>query len=107
MAGRLLEKIRHTIRYKLLVLVLFPILLVMPVALMLAIYWGASYSYEQLFIKVNTDLSVAHNIFERIKQDYLTALGETAESYPFRTALNRSDNAAIQRMLSNLQQKQQ
>ena len=51
-----IDNIRHTVRYKLLVLVLFPILLVMPIALLLAIYWGANFSYEQLYIKVNNDL---------------------------------------------------
>ena len=75
----ILDKIRHTIRYKLLVLVLFPILLVMPIALILAIYWGASFSYQQLYIKVTTDLHVAHDVFEGIKRDYLDALGKTAE----------------------------
>jgi two-component system NtrC family sensor kinase len=104
MANRLLDKIRHTIRYKLLVLVLFPILLVMPVALGLAVYWGASYSYDQLYIKVNTDLSVSHNVFERIQQDYLEALARTAESYVFRTALNQNDQPAIEQQLALLQQ---
>ena len=70
----IISKIRNTVRYKLLVLVLFPILLVMPIALVLAIYWGATFSYEQLYIKVNTDLSVSHDVFERIKRDYLNAL---------------------------------
>ena len=106
MAARLLDKIRHTIRYKLLVLVLFPILLVMPVAMGLAVYWGANYSYEQLFIKVNTDLSVAHNVFERIKRDYLQALARTAESFVFRTALNQNDAATIERELADLQRLQ-
>jgi len=40
----IVSKIRNTVRYKLLVLVLFPILLVMPIALVLAIYWGATFS---------------------------------------------------------------
>ena len=58
-----METLRTTVRYKLLALVLFPILLVMPIALALAIYWGKEFSYEQLFIKVSTDLSVAHDVF--------------------------------------------
>ena len=97
------DKIRHTVRYKLLVLVLFPILLVMPIALVLAIYWVASFSYEQLYIKVNTDLSVSHDVFERIKRDYLNSLGKTAESFAFRTALSLSDSASIQRQLLQLE----
>ncbi len=68
------ETIRSAVRYKLLALVLFPILLVMPIALVLAIYWGKGFSYDQLFIKVNTDLTVAHDVFKRIREDYLNRL---------------------------------
>ena len=98
------NKIRHTVRYKVLVLVLFPILLVMPIALVLAIYWGATFSYEQLYIKVNTDLSVSHDVFERIKRDYLNALGKTAESYTFRTELSRENTKSLQLQIKQLQQ---
>jgi len=102
--SKIINKIRHTIRYKLLVLVLFPILIVMPIALILAIYWGASFSYEQLYIKVNTDLSVSHDVFERIKRDYLNALGTTAESFIFRTELSRKNASLIQHQIDTLKQ---
>lgn len=100
----IIDNIRNTVRYKLLVLVLFPIMLVMPIALVLAIYWGASFSYEQLYIKVNTDLSVSHDVFERIKRDYLNSLGKTAESYNFRSQLFSSDSSQIHRQLNQLKQ---
>ncbi|RLW52458.1 MAG: hypothetical protein B6D69_07010, partial [gamma proteobacterium symbiont of Stewartia floridana] len=66
---KLIRTIQSTLRYKMLVLVLFPILLIMPIALGLAIYWGSQFSYDQLFIKVNTDLSVAEDNFHRLQQD--------------------------------------
>ena len=97
--SNIVSKIRNTVRYKLLVLVLFPILLVMPIALVLAIYWGATFSYEQLYIKVNTDLSVSHDVFERIKRDYLNALGKTAESFAFRTQLSLGNTQSIQQQI--------
>jgi two-component system NtrC family sensor kinase len=99
----IVSKIRNTVRYKLLVLVLFPILLVMPIALVLAIYWGATFSYEQLYIKVNTDLSVSHDVFERIKRDYLNALGKTAESFAFRTQLSLGNTQSIRQQIEVLQ----
>lgn len=102
--SRIFKRVQHTIRYKVLVLVLFPIMLVMPIALILAIYWGANFSYDQLYIKVNTDLSVSHDVFERIKSDYLNALGKTAESYTFRSSLSRNDSAAIQKQINLLKQ---
>lgn len=98
----IIRKIRHTVRYKLLVLVLFPILLVMPIALILAIYWGANFSYNQLYIKVNTDLSVSHDIFERIKRDILNSLAGKAESYAFRTSLAAQGASDIQQHLNEL-----
>ena len=99
-----IRKIRNTVRYKLLVLVLFPILLVMPIALVLAIYWGANFSYEQLYIKVNTDLSVSHDVFERIKRDYLNTLGRTAESYNFRSQLFASNSDSIHEQIKQLKE---
>ncbi|MFT5664760.1 MAG: two-component system NtrC family sensor kinase [Gammaproteobacteria bacterium] len=101
---RIIDRIQHTVRYKVLVLVLFPILLVMPIALILAIYWGANFSYDQLYIKVNTDLSVSHDVFERIKRDYLNALGKTAESYTFRSELAENNSEAIQQQIDRLKQ---
>lgn len=89
------EAIRTKVRYKILVLVLFPILLVMPVALALAINWGKQFTYEQLFLKVRTDLNVSHDVFARIRQDYLTNLERLAESYVFRVALESGNEASI------------
>ncbi|MEJ2454446.1 MAG: cache domain-containing protein [Candidatus Thiodiazotropha sp.] len=100
-AGRrsLVELIKGSLRYKLLALVLFPILLIMPIFLVLAVVWGSNFSYEQLFIKVNTDLAVADDHFKRIREDYLNSLGRLAESHRFYTALEARSNSAILRQL--------
>ncbi len=96
---RLLRLIRRSLRYKLLALVLFPILLVMPVFLLLAALWGSNFSYDQLFIKVNTDLAVADDHFRRLQQDYLSRLARLAESHAFITALEaRSDSAVADQL---------
>ncbi|RLW71387.1 MAG: hypothetical protein B6D71_02365, partial [gamma proteobacterium symbiont of Stewartia floridana] len=92
---KLIRTIQSTLRYKMLVLVLFPILLIMPIALGLAIYWGSQFSYDQLFIKVNTDLSVAEDNFHRLQQDYLNTLARLAESYTFNTALESKSGGVI------------
>ena len=98
----LIETIRSAVRYKLLALVLFPILLVMPIALVLAIYWGKGFSYDQLFIKVNTDLTVAHAVFKRIREDYLSRLALVAESHSFYVALEENDAESIKQQLTIL-----
>lgn len=99
---RIIAAIQGTVRYKLLVLVLFPILLVMPIALLLAIYWGTHFTYEQLYIKVNTDLAVADDIFQRIRKDYQEQLSRLVESYSFRTALEADDGEAIHQQIQEL-----
>jgi len=99
---RIKNAIGGSVRYKLLVLVLFPVLLVMPIALGLAIYWGQNFTYEQLFIKVNTDLHVAHDVFVRLQRDYLAELERTGESHAFRTALADQNPEAMERLLSEL-----
>ena len=99
---RLVETIRSAVRYKLLALVLFPILLVMPITLALAIYWGKEFAYDQFFIKVNTDLSVAHDVFKRIQQDYLSRLAVLAESHSFYVAMESSDIESIKRQIAIL-----
>lgn len=100
---RIIDAIRSSLRYKLLVLVLFPILLIMPIALGLAIYWGSQFSYEQLFIKVNTDLSVAEDNFHRLQEDYLNTLGRLAESHAFYTALESKSGLVVNAQLDELQ----
>ena len=99
MITRIINTVRGTVRYKLLVLVLFPILLMMPIALAVAIYWGANFTYDQLYIKVNSDLSVADDVFVRMQQDYLGRLGTLAESYAFRTALEIDNHQGIDEQL--------
>jgi len=69
-----------------LALVLFPILLVMPVVIGMAYLWSNEVSYQQLLMKVSTDLSVTHDAFERTQYDYLQRLSLIAESYPFQQA---------------------
>ncbi len=97
--SRLLYLISSSLRYKLLSLVLFPILLVTPAILLFAVYMVQYFSYEQLLLKVNTDLSVAHAAFQRIQQDHLGLLKELAGSYAFRDNLLRRDFIKLKNQL--------
>ena len=100
---RLREALQRSLRYKLLALVLFPIVLLMPVALVLAVWWGARFTYEQLYYKVNTDLSVAHDAFARARHDYLSRLERLAESYRFRTTLEAGNLQALAGQVEQVQ----
>ncbi|WP_051542818.1 sensor histidine kinase [Thiothrix lacustris] len=103
----LFRKIQRSVRYKVLLLVLLPLLLMMPLLLGATVYWGYQLTYQQLFIKVNTDLSVADDVFRRLQQDYLNRLARFGESYAFRTLLDAGDQAGISRRLEALRREEQ
>lgn len=100
------HKIQRNVRYKLLILLLFPIVLVIPFAVGAAIFWGHNLTYEQLYIKVNTDLSVANNSFQRLQDDYLRRLERFGESYTFRDAWEQGNKASINAQLEQLKQEE-
>jgi len=91
MLKRITTAVARSLRYKLLLLVLFPLLVVMPTILGLTIYWSLAFTYDQLYAKVRTDLHVANDVFARLQRDYLTQLEYLAKSYTFRTALETQD----------------
>ena len=73
-----------------------------PIAVGGAIYWGHNLTYDQLYIKVNTDLSVSKNIFQRLQSDYQRQLERFAESYAFREAWDTGNKASTQAQLEQL-----
>ncbi|MGB5201166.1 MAG: cache domain-containing protein [Sedimenticolaceae bacterium] len=98
------DSVRRSVRQKLLVLTLLPIAVILPIALAGLTAWGASFTYDQLFIKVNTDLAVAHSIFERLQRDHLNQLARLSEAYRFRKAMAENDQATVQTLISDLKQ---
>lgn len=58
-----------SLRYRLLALVLVPLLLLAITVVLFAARWSTDYTYQQLFTKVNTDLRVAHDSFQRIQNE--------------------------------------
>lgn len=95
------HSIHRSVRLKLLTLTLLPVALVLPASLAGLTAWGASFTYEQLYIKVNTDLAVAHDLFQRIQKDHLDRLARLGDSYVFREALRNGDTQAVQRLVED------
>jgi len=58
-----------SLRYRLLALVLLPLLLLAATVIAVSARWSIDYTYQQLFTKVNTDLRVAHDSFLRIQNE--------------------------------------
>ncbi len=110
MLTRCYALISRNLRYRVLALVLFPILLVMPVVVGMAYLWSNEVGHQQLLMKVSTDLSVAHNAFDRMQQAQLQKLSLIAESYPFQQAAQalfneRDDSGPIRLQMTRLQQR--
>jgi len=88
-------KIKKNLRYKLLLLVLLPVFIVMPIILSMAAYWSKDFSYEQLLMKVSTDLSVTHEVFYQQQKNYLAKLERLGESYTLRNSLYANDYESL------------
>lgn len=88
-----------SLRYKLLALVLGPLLLLAGTVIYLTAQWSTSYTYKQLFAKVNTDLRVTHDIFDRIQVDRQRALSSLADSSAFLAQLSSGNTTGVINLL--------
>lgn len=88
-----------SLRHKLLALVLGPLLLLTGTVIYLTAHWSTSYTYKQLFTKVNTDLRVTHDVFKRIQLDRQRALTALSDSSAFQTQLKLNNSASVLQLL--------
>jgi len=94
------RKIATSLRYKLLVLVLFPMLMIALLTVGFVVYWSQDFSENQLLRRVHTDLNVARASFVRLQRDYLSQLERLAVSHAFYTAFANRDVDRIQDQLA-------
>ena len=94
------RKIARSLRYKLLALVLFPMLMIALLTVGFVVYWSRDFSENQLLRRVRTDLNVAHASFVRLQRDYLSELERLAVSHAFYTAFANRDVDRIQDQLA-------
>ena len=94
------RKIAGSLRYKLLLLVLFPMFMIAFLTVGFVVYWSQDFSQNQLLRRVNTDLNVAHASFVRLQRDYLSQLEQLAASHAFYTAFANRDVDRIQDQLA-------
>lgn len=87
------------LRYRLLALLLVPLLLLTGTVVLLASKWSSDYTYEQLFAKVNTDLRVAGESFRRIEHDGEQQLSALAGSANLSYLLLHNENDALLHLL--------
>jgi len=91
------------LRYRLLALVLVPLLLLSGTVILLAFNWSSNYTYEQLFTKVNTDLRVARDGFSSIQINGQRELYSLANSVELATSLRQQHTPTILAILQHRQ----
>lgn len=91
----------RSLRYRLLSLVLVPLILLSGTVMLLAYHWSSDYTYEQLFTKVNTDLRVAHDSFSSIQARGQRQLLALANSAQLASALGTNDNQRLNELIVN------
>jgi len=90
------HKINSSLRNKLLLLTLLPLILTAIGFVIMAAYWASSYTDRQLYMKVSADLAVAQGTLDIMQQEQLNTLTQLAGSYEFRTNLQLGDQRSIQ-----------
>ncbi len=81
------ERLRSSVRAKLLCLVLAPLLLGFPLLMALAWYWGETYYHRLMVSRVGSDLATARGYFERVIDNVGSRLGALAGSHELALAL--------------------
>ncbi|NIV83965.1 MAG: hypothetical protein GWN36_14985, partial [Gemmatimonadetes bacterium] len=97
--------LRFSFRNKLLLLALAPLLLVLPIAVALTVFWGRDFSYEQLYRKVRADLRVTEQAFRQLERRYRIRLGGLADSEAFRRELAAADGEGLHKLLQGFRQR--
>ncbi|GAB4399466.1 MAG: cache domain-containing protein [Rhodoferax sp.] len=97
---------RHlSVRHKLLMLALLPLLGVLPLLMGVLVLWTES-AFDQLLItKVRSDLAVAHGYFSQVRAEVGAGTRATAESHALVVALNASDVGALRSVLAQARQR--
>jgi len=89
-----------SLRYRLLSLVLVPLVLLSGTVVLLAYSWSSNYTYKQLFAKVNSDLSVARDSFSAIQTNAQRQLQAFADSAQLASALASSDTTRLDELVA-------
>ncbi len=98
------RRIRSGLRYKLLALVILPLLLAMAATLGYAFYWVNAYTLDILRANVKDNLALARHALREVQQDYRAHLRQLADSESFHALLATGDDAGVQRALRRLRQ---
>lgn len=98
---------KHSVRGKLLALILLPILLTFAALIGLTAYWTTTYSDRQLYMKVASDLAVARSTLQMMQDRQLERLEQLSHTLQIHPYLISNDYPALSQIIDDIQQKQQ
>ncbi len=96
------DRFHHSFRYKLLLLVLLPLVLFIPLMVAFTLHRSYAFAEAQLYHKVHADINVANASFLQQEKKYMQAVTQLAESHAFYTALHNKDKSRIRNLLQLL-----
>jgi two-component system NtrC family sensor kinase len=98
--SRLRARFRDSVRFRLLVLGLAPLIVVAPFVLAALIYWGNTQYHNLLVYKISSDLKIAHQYFQRVLSEVGGQVSALAESARVLRALQSGDAKATRTLLA-------
>ena len=93
-----------SVRHKLMVLALLPLVVVLPLLMAALMVWGNAAFNQLLITKIHSDLAVASGYFAQVQAEVGAATRATAQSHALHLALASAEPTAVQRVLSQAQQ---
>ena len=98
------RRISGSLRYKLLVLAIAPVLAVTPIAAGFIAYWSHSFGESQLLRRARLDLAVASDAFARLQHAHRDSLERLAASHPFIAAFEAEDSVRLRDLLATVRE---
>ena len=98
------RRISSSLRYKLLVLAVTPVLAVAPIAAGFIVYWSQSFGESQLLRRARLDLAVAHDAFTRLQHAHRDRLERVAASHTFIAAMEAGNSVRVQDLLATVRE---
>ncbi len=96
---------RLSVRHKLIVLSLLPLVVVLPLLLGALVIWGNSAFDRLLITKVRSDLAVAHGYFGQVQNEVGSGTQAIAGSHALALALDGKSKPALKAQLTQAQQR--
>ena len=97
----LAERIRSSVRAKLLALVLLPLVVVLPFLVAALVIWGDEAYQRLLIFKIRSDLAVANGYFERVQSGVGSGVDMLAASSRLANAVAKRDRTALSDFLQS------